>query len=613
MLSKSLLVNKAIESGVVGVDIETKDPDLVTLGPGTHRGKGYICGVSIGYLEDDGHFLGDYFPLAHPDTTGEQREESIKLIKAVLNSNATKVGANFAYDYEWLDHEKYRIRGELEDVQYAEPLIDEYRGTYSLDSLALKYLKRQKKSDLLADYCEAMGYKGAPITHIWRIPTKIAAEYAIADVELTLKVLKEQKVVLERQNLTEAYDLERKLIPLLVQMRKVGVRIDVPKFKKVIQKVTDLHFHLKEDLYKWAGYEFNPGSSQQLAAVLDRKGVAYPRREPTPKMIAAGKTVGNPMLDGDTVKFLAKKEKELSILSSFRHYDTMIKLFLKPWADFLVGDRLYSSFHPLRSDNYGTVSGRFSSSKPNLQQVSAKDEEDYSDLELLQGKVLRSLFLPEDDCTWLKSDYSQIEYRIIAHYATGRGADLLRERYNTNPDTDFHQVIVDDTGFDRRTAKRLNFGGAYGLGVPSASKLFGWTVEQAKHFMDSYHRTASYIRPTRNKVIKVATRRGFIFTILNRRARIHSSRKPSSMFNRLIQGSAGDIMKKALVDAYYAGIFDVLIPHLTVHDEVDNSKPNTMEGIEAQRELKVIMEDAVKLDVPIKVDMHEGINWAEAD
>jgi DNA polymerase-1 len=286
-------------------------------------------------------------------------------------------------------------------------------------------------------------------------------------------------------------------------------------------------------------------------------------------------------------------------------------MFLHPYLDLMTNGRLYGQFHPLRSDDYGTVAGRFSASKPNLQQVSAIDED--SDDEGMQGQVLRQLFIPEDGCDWAKLDYSQIEYRIMAHYAEGSAARKLRELYNTDINTDMHQIICDLTGFDRRTAKRLNFGGAYGMGVRTASETFGWTYEEADLFMSAYHQAAPYVKQLRNSVSDIAARRGYILTILGRKARTHPSRKLHSMFNRLIQGSAADVMKKAIVDADDKGLFDTLPLHLTVHDELDVSVPRTAEAVEAVDELRHTMEAAIKFDVPILVDCHMGSNWAEAD
>jgi DNA polymerase I-like protein with 3'-5' exonuclease and polymerase domains len=602
------------DARILSIDIESKDPELTTKGPGTHRGQGFICGVSIGRETPQGD-LCHYLSLKHPDTPINKRERNSKILKDILKSNVTKLGTNIAYDIEWLNHEGYEVGGKYNDVQYAEPLLDEYARSYSLKALAKKYTVSGKKTDVLENYNNIMGWKGKPIENIWRMPESVAGEYGITDVILPLEIFSKQRRSLERQNLLDLYELEISLIPLLLQMRRNGVRLDVDRLNLVTMQTADKHWSLKKELFAWAGTEFNPGSSAQLAKLFDSRGIPYPRKPPTTHMIMQGKQEGNPNIDKMALNKLKDAHPICKLILEYRHYDTMINMFLSPYHDMLIEDRLYCSFHPLRSDHYGTVSGRYSSSKPNLQQVSAIKEEEHEDdgLDSLKGQVIRSLFIPEEGHTWGKSDYSQIEYRIIAHYAQGKGAISLREQYNYDPDTDFHKYIQDNTGFDRRTAKRLNFGGAYGMGIPSAAQLFGWAMEEAEMFMNTYHNTAPYIKETRNSVSRVAKQRGHIFTLLGRKARTHPSRKLHSMFNRLIQGSAADLFKKGMADAYNAGVFNVLIPHMFVHDEVDVSIPPTIEGEEALKELEYIMENAIKLDVPVKVDTHTGANWAEAD
>jgi len=602
------------EAYIMAVDIETRDPELLTKGPGTHRGVGYICGVGIGRETPQGD-LTHYLSLTHPDTPNDERERNKKVLLDLLATDVQKLGANIIYDVEWLNHEGYTVNGKLNDVQYAEPLIDEYARSYSLANLAKKYSVHAKKTNVLEDYHKHMGWKGKAIENIWRMPFKVAEEYCKTDITLPLEIFYKQKMSLERQNLMDVYEMEIALIPMMLQMRRNGVRIDEDRLQRVTMQSADKHYEVKQKLYKWAGHEFNIGSTVQLAKIFDAKGIEYPRKEPTENMKLKGLTVGGPSLDKNSLNKIAKNHPICETILEYRHWDTMINMFLSPYHDMIVDGRLYCTLHPLRSDNYGTVSGRFSSSKPNLQQVSAIKEEGESDGELdeMKGQVIRSLFIPEVDHDWSKSDYSQVEYRTIAHYAQGSGAIELREQYNYDPDTDFHKYIQDATGFDRRNAKRLNFGGAYGIGIPSASTLFGWTMEEAKIFMESYHKAAPYIKETRNAVSRVAKQRGYIFTILGRKARTHPSRKLHSMFNRLMQGSAADIFKKAMVDAYEAGIFETLVPHLFVHDEIDCSVPRTPEGKEALANLEIIMEGAVEMSVPLKVDTHMGVNWAEAD
>lgn len=599
---------------VLAVDIESFDPELKTKGPGTHRGKGFICGVGIG-RETPGGDMTHYLSLKHPDSDEATRERSRNVLTELLKTDVPKLGANFKYDREWLEHTGYEVNGVSHDVQFAEPLLDEYARSYSLDNLAKKYSVHAKKTNVLEAYHKHMGWEGKAIENIWRMPFAVAEEYCKTDIILPLEIFSKQKRALERQNLWDVYELEISLIPLMLQMRRNGVRIDEDKLGKVTIQTANKHFELKKQLFKWAGGTFNPGSSAQLARIFDDKGIAYPRKAPTENMLLKGRAEGNPNLDKMALTKMAESDPMCKVILEYRHWDTMINMFLAPYSEMLVDGRLYTSLHPLRSDQYGTVSGRYSSSQPNLQQVSAIKEEGEEDneLDILKGQILRELFIPEEGCAWAKSDYSQIEYRIIAHYARGKGSIELREQYNYDPNTDFHKYIQDATGFDRRTAKRLNFGGAYGMGVSSASTLFGWTMQDAELFMESYHKTAPYIKETRNAVSRVAKQRGYVFTILGRKARTHPSRKLHSMFNRLIQGSAADVFKKGMSNAYKAGIFNTLIPHLFVHDEVDVSVPETLEAQEALKELEYIMEHAVKLDVPLKVETHTGRNWAEAD
>lgn len=611
MLPSNETIARVLDADMVCVDIETKDPELKKKGPGTKRKDGYVCGVGFG-IDPYNKF---YLPFNHPDVPEETRQKARGIATDLLQTDQPKIGANFIYDLEWLTQfENFKVGGKAHDIQYAEPLLNEYKRSYSLDNLAKTHGVGCKASSVLKDYNDMMGWKGEPIANLWRMPWSVVKDYAEMDVELPISIFEKQKISLERQNLWDLYLMETDLIPLLLQMREVGVRIDVPKLEQTSMAIADKHFEAKEKLFEWAGFELNLGSTPQLAKVMDRKGIKYPRNAPTELMRKKGKP-GNPNLDKDALEAMAEQHPVANDILKFRHYETIINMFLHPYLDFKVDDRLYGTFHPLKSDEYGTVAGRFSASKPNLQQVSAKKEEGEDDSEdsAMKGRIIRSLFVPEEGMQWAKLDYSQIEYRIIAHYATGRGSEELREQYRQNSATDFHKVIQDLTNFDRRTAKRLNFGGAYGMGVKTTARKFKWTMDDAELFMRTYHNAAPYIKKTRKAVANAAKRKQFIFTLLNRRARVHSSRKLHSMFNRLIQGSAADIMKKAMVDAYQAGIFETLVPHMTVHDEMDVSYVDNAEGNEALKELTNIMETAVPLDVPVKVDCHTGANWEEAD
>jgi len=401
---------------------------------------------------------------------------------------------------------------------------------------------------------------------------------------------------------------------LLLQMRRSGVRLNKDKLYKTGLELSDIQFDLQEELNEFSGFIMNVNSNKDLEKLFEKENIPITYNAPTDRMLLDGKILGNPSFSKPVLETTAhpivKKILEL------RHISTLLSLFIHSYPEYIVGDRLHCQFNQLRSDNFGTVSGRFSSSNPNLQQVSNKEEEDHihSDSEILNGLIIRKLFIPEEDHHWLKMDWSQIEYRIIAHYAIGEGSELIRRRYNEDPNVDYHDEIGEMVGLtSRKTVKNLNFGTAYSMGIATMAKKFNMELEEAQNIYKMYHAKVPFVRETSRRVINKSKRVGFIKSILGRRARMPSSKKAYVMFNRLIQSSAADIMKKAMVDAYNAGIFEVLIPHITVHDELDSSMPKTQEGEEAGKELKNIMESCIKLKVPIKVDAEIGNNWGELE
>ncbi|DAC71839.1 MAG TPA: hypothetical protein DSN98_08340, partial [Thermoplasmata archaeon] len=563
---------------LIAVDIETKDPFLREKGTGVYRKDGYIIGVSFSNGE-----ISEYYPLRHPDTTPEEQAKNEEYIRRQLSKNNRKIFANGLYDLDWLvNGEGYKVSGPFEDIQVAEPLLNEYRKSYSLDALSELYLGEHKKFNKPGEYAKEHGWSVSPeghaTSHLWRMPYYVVKEYAEADTRLTWHVFDKQIKNLEDQLLTDIYSMEMELYPLLLQMKRVGVRIDEQKLCRTGIELSDLRHDLQNELNELSGFEINANSSRDIEKLFTKMGLPIAYKEPTENMILKGTFRGNPTFEkrilGRVDNHVAKKILE------FRHINTLLTMFVQPYPDLLVDGRLHCQFNPLRSDEYGTVSGRFSSSQPNLQQVSGKDEEEYiHESEILNGLVVRKLFIPEEDCDWLKGDWSQIEYRLIAHYASGEGADTIRQRYKEDPNTDYHAEMSKMTGLeDRKTVKTLNFGAAYGMGWKKMASQYGWNPEEAQSVYEMYHKKVPFVKETSRRVSEKAKRIGFIRTVLNRRAHLVSSDKAYVMFNRLIQGSAADLMKKSMVDAHKAGVFNVLYPHLVVHDEWDCSMPRTKEG-----------------------------------
>jgi DNA polymerase I-like protein with 3'-5' exonuclease and polymerase domains len=581
------------ESKIISFDIETFDPTLKEMGPGVYSNNGRILGVAI--ADEKGY--SEYYDIGHKEIKQEMRHKNLAYLKETLALPNKKLGTNILYDLDWLENAyNIKVNGQLYDVQIAEPLLDEYKESYSLDSLAKEYLNKEKFKTEIELFCEEHKLKGDPRKHLYLMPYKLVKKYAVQDVLLPLQIFTLQWVKLKEQNLLDLFHMEMALFPLLLQMRKTGVRIDNKLLEETKETVLEDLEKAKKKLKNNYGY-FNYNSSTQIAKVF--KCLRIPLKALTEK--------GNPSFKSEVLK--TYDEQIAKDILEIRHKEKLYSTFLvNSFTKHQVNGRIHCSFFPMKTDEYGTKAGRFSSANPNLQQIPSSKEDPISYL-------CRKIFIPEEDYYWGKIDYSQIEYRFIAHYARGPKAEEIRKEYNEDPSTDYHQLIMNWTGTNRKEAKGLNFGMAYFMGIETCSKKFGWPLEKAKELIENYHKTVPFMKYTRNNVVNIAKGRGYIRTILNRRARVGDKMrllgKEYSLFNRLIQGSAADMLKKAMGDCYNAGIFEVLKPHLTVHDELDVSIPKSKEGLEAFTEMKNLMEKAIKLKVPVIADAEIGDNWAD--
>jgi len=583
------MINKNADT--LAIDIETYDPNLEKLGPGVYRNDGYILGVSI----SDG-VNSEYYSLRHYDTLEKERQKNKEIIKEILALDNIKIGANLMYDVDWLENwGGIKVNGKLYDIQIAEALIDENQGHYSLDYISKKYLGVGKTSALPEKFCIENNLKGDFRAHLYRMPYILVKDYAIGDVEEPIKIMTIQKKILEKEELFELFELECNLIRCLILMRKTGTKIDTNKRDRNAFKVQCDIETREQALFSQEG-EFNYNSSPQVALIFDKYGIPY---ETTKK--------GNPSIDANYLKLIREEHKIADDIFELRKAKKHLDTFLMGSYVRYVGENnlIHCSFYNTRTDEFGTRSGRFSSANPNLQQIPSKGVDEY------WGQVCREVFIPFEDCWWGKIDYSQIEYRFMAHFAIGEGSAEIRNAYNNNPDQDYHQYIMDLTGLKRRYAKNLNFGVAFGMGAQHMADLFQWTIDYAYEVLDIYHSKAPYIKSTIKEVEKVATKRGYIKTFLKRRSHLLDKRKAYTMYCRLVQGSAADLMKKAMSVNYNSGVYDILYPHLTVHDELDVSIPKTKIGIEAYKEMKHQMETCLILKVPIKAEAEVGDNWAD--
>lgn len=599
-------------AAVIGLDTETKDLQLLDRGPGAVRGAAHAVGVSVA-TEDRAW----YFPLRHEYPQEPAPFLSPQAVFSWLNELLARpvavVGANLLYDLEVLRAEGVRMpAGPLFDVQYAEPLLDENARSYSLDTLATKYLGRGKETSLLYQWCaDSFGGNatGEQRKNIWRAPSSLVGPYAEADAVLPLRIMNAQRPLLAQDNLTDLLQLECDLIPLLLDMRFRGVRVDVQKAEQVARWLREQAAVAQKELGK-----VDVWSADSIARAFDKAGVEYLRTQ-----------AGNPSF---TKQWLEACPHPLarSVLS-VRTYEKAANPFVESYILGAVHEgRVHCQFHPLRSDDYGTVSGRLSSSNPNLQNIPSRDP--------VLGPMLRSLFIPEEGCLWRRADYSQIEYRLLANDAIGktpeakRNAEAMRERYRMDATTDFHaateEMVREHTGVElgRKAAKNLNFGLVYGMGKDKTTRSLGVSPDLGTRLYDAYFVAMPAVKDTYKSAQRLAERRGYIKTVLGRRRRFNLTEGQGrygeqrdgthKALNARLQGSAADVMKKAMVDCYKSGVFDATgVPHITVHDELDWSDPQTKESAEAFREADRILTECVPLRVPLMVDISVGANWGE--
>ena len=615
---------------VLSLDTETKDPNLTELGPGFRRGA-HIIGISIG-LEDG--YRG-YFPFRHEGGGNLDPGKVQRWMKEELNTfDGELVGANINYDLDGLANEgvTFPLVTKIHDVQVAEPLLDEWRLKYSLDALSLDYLGEGKEQELLERAALAFGWQSERQrkSNIYKLHSSYVGPYAEGDADRPLRILPLQLKKLADENLLPVYDLERKLIPILVAMRRRGVPVNIQKAERVkldLSRRRDAYLAEARRLAGTSKLEFM--QPETFAAALEERGLKVPR---TPKTKA-------PSIKKDFLERYAPTDELVNAIWQGRKLNTTINTFIDGHIlGHHVNGRIHCQFHQLKGDDSGTIA-RLSSSSPNLQNIPARDEE--------IGPLIRSIFEAENGEILQRDDYDQVEYRLLAHFAIGQGAEEARRRYNEDPTTDFHKYVALQMGVDpedklkRKRVKNINFAKGYGAKGFRLSQIMNCSIEEATEFMEQYDRDLPFAKETFEACQKWMKKRGFVTTIYGRKQRCSlwepfnnwgEDQKPPlphkealttygpriqrymtyAALNRKLQGSGADIMKLAMVNGWEAGICQTLGPYgLTVHDELVNSIPPTPDATEAAGELTHIMSQVVKLKVPLIVGTEHGSSWGE--
>ena len=635
----------------IAVDIETYDPNLKSKGSGAIRGEGFICGVAVATVNDIA-----YFPLRHADTD-LSLDKQLKLWevlneKIFQNDKITKVFHNAMYDVCWIRAVTgMKMKGRIVDTMIAASIIDENRFRYTLDSLSKDYLQDEKyKYDLQE---KTLNWSGGtvkdPMTNMHRLPASIVKEYAKQDVSLTLRLwnlfnkkLDEVLYIKPEDNSKKTcrniFELETKLFPCLVDMKFKGVRIDVQKAKRLGKFFEGRRDKLLNIIKEKTNVDVQIWAAASIKKLLKNQKITDYKTTPKSEM---------PQLPKDFLR--THKNRFLRFVAKAREYDKAKNTFVDGLLDFVHNDRIHADINQIRSEKGGTVTGRFSMSNPNLQQIPSKG---------FIGKKMRELFIPEIGCEWGSFDYSQQEPRIVVHYALKinmPGTENLKEEFDKD-DADFHQIVADMAKIPRKQAKVINLGLFYGMGKTKLQKELNLDESKATKLFQTYHAQVPFVRDLSQRLSKFASKNGLLFTLGDRFCRFDKwetrdkewdpkinrftevelyATKEKAMdayrldqmekygkyidpdcehfekhyaraftyraFNRLIQGSAADMTKKAMVDLYEKGI----VPHIQIHDELCVSIRNKKE----RNMVHEAMENTIKLNIKNKVDYEFGPNW----
>ncbi len=585
----------------IAIDLETKDPDLKSMGSGSVVGNGKVVGIAVAVEGWSG-----YYPIAHEGGGNMDKNMVLNWFTDVLKTPAIKIFHNAMYDVCWIRSMGLEIQGKIVDTMIAGSLVDENRFRYDLGSLGRDYVGIGKNEAVLKETADHWGIDAK--SEMYKLPAMYVGEYAEQDAVLTLKLWQEMKKEIINEDVESIFDLETQLFPCLVDMRFLGVRVDVQAANQLKKQLVAEEESSLLSVKKETGIDIQIWAARSIAKVFEKLKLPYDVTEKTQAPSFTKNFLQNH--PHPVVQQIAHAREINKSHTTF--IDTILKHSHK--------GRIHAEINQIRSDQGGTVTGRFSYNNPNLQQIPARNKE--------LGPRIRSLFIPEEGHTWGCFDYSQQEPRLVAHYASLDDmykVDDVVDAYNDEPDTDFHKIVAEMANIPRSQAKTINLGLFYGMGKNKLQAELGVSKEEANDLFKTYHDRVPFVKQLMESVMERAQDAGRIRTLLGRRCRfnlweprqfgIHKALPHEEAIkehgsgikraytykalNKLIQGSAADMTKKAMVDLYKEGI----VPHIQVHDELDISVNGNADKI------KEIMESAVQLDVPNKVDYESGPNW----
>ena len=598
------------EAKEIAIDLETCDPNLKQFGPGWPRKDGYIIGYAVAI---DG--WSGYYPIAHEGGGNLDKRLVEAWITEIMLLPCPKVMHNAAYDLGWLWASGFKVEGKIIDTMIAAGLVDENRFSYALNSLGFDMLKEVKSEEGLKRAAADFGVD--PKSEMWRLPAMFVGPYASQDAALTLKLWHHLEILIRQEEIESIFELETEVLPILTGMTFRGIRFDREGAKKLIVDMQKKEKQMMTYIRKEAGVPVDMWAAASIAKAFDKLGIDYPKTDK-----------GAPSF---TKSFLESCEHPIAkAIVEVREINKTYNTFLQPYLDASEATgRIHSHISQLRGETGGTVTGRLSMNQPNLQQVPARHP--------IIGPMIRGLFLPEEGQLWAANDFSAQEPRLLVHYSSLLelpGAEKMAEAYREDPDTDFHQMVADMAGITRSQAKTIGLGLMYGMGKSKLAVSLDLQVDEASELIAQFHAKVPFLKGTIaavQKRIEYPASGGSIRTLLGRKCRFplwepmawglnkalpyeeaaakYGTQIKRAMtyrgLNKLMQGSAADQTKKAMVELHRAG-FTMM---LSVHDEIALSV-DTKEEAESAAE---IMRTCVSLEVPSKVDVEVGDTWGSAE
>ena len=590
-----LVDNQEIEDNLLRIILSQKEVCFDTETTGTDPMNADIVGMSFCFAENEAY----YVPLSQ---NRDEAQATLNKFKPFFeNEEIDKVGQNMKYDILVLMNYGIKVKGKMFDTMVAHYVIQpELR--HNMDYMASTLLNYTT-----IHIEEIIGAKGKNQKNMRDLSPNDVYEYACEDADVTLKLKNILADKLKEKECEELfYNIEMPLVPVLTKMEYDGVCLDTESLKESAKRFTEELINIEKEITELAGQEFNISSPKQVGEILfdKMKIVEKPKKTKT----------GQYVTSEEVLQSLKGKHKIVERILDYRGLKKLLSTYIEALPE-LINPRtgkIHTSFNQTV-----TVTGRLSSSNPNLQNIPIRDD---------NGKEIRKAFIPEEGCMFFSADYSQIELRIMAHLS---GDANMIESFNEGLDIHaataakiYKKDVSEVTKTERSKSKTANFGIIYGISVFGLAERMMVPRAEAKELIDGYFATFPSVKEYMNKSIEVAREKMYTETIFKRRCYLPDINSGNSVvrgyaernaINAPIQGSAADIVKVAMINIYNRfereGIRSKMI--LQVHDELNFSVyPDEKEKVE-----QIVieeMENAYKMKVPLKADCGWGKNWLEA-